>query len=276
MTQTLTNSRISFIKGLVLALTLAFVSSSSMALLPSQSELNVEKIKKNLITVEIWKRPINPKTGRRHFNVRDSLIQKGMGFRVGKNYVLTARHLVTSILSEEKYTYLKMITESGEVLKGLMLSRCEDIKTAGKSIDLCLFKAPTLKGEGLEFPKTPNLIPKNETYAIINRSPHIGKPNQVLKGEFVKEMKIEDKNLTLNTGIPMYRTNTPTAPQNSGSPVFNPTTGKVLGITTTGVKIKGEKGSHIEAEVIPAEVIRKFLNTPGWKSKKIPQKFLSY
>lgn len=247
-----------------------------MAFLPTQSDLNVEKIKKNLITVEVWKRPINPKTGRRHFNVRDSLVQKGMGFRVGKDYVLTARHLVTSILNEEKYTYLKMITESGEVLRGLMLSRCEDIKAEGKSVDLCLFKAPTLKGEGLEFPKAPNLVPKNEVYAIINRSPHIGKPDQILSGEFVKEMKIEDKKLTLNTGIPMYRTNTPTAPQNSGSPVFNPKTGTLLGITTTGVKIKSDKESRIEAEVIPAEVIRKFLNTPGWKSKKIPQKFLTY
>lgn len=264
------------IKALILGIVIGVMSSNTWALLPSQSDLNIEKIKKNLITIEIWKRPINPKTGRRHFNVRDSLVQKGMGFRVGKDYILTARHLVTSILKEEKYTYLKMITESGEILKGLMLSRCEDIKTIGKSIDLCLFKAPSLTGVGLEFPKIPNLIPKNETYAIINRSPHIGKPDQILTGEFVKEMKIEDKDLTLNTGIPMYRTNTPTAPQNSGSPVFNPKTGKVLGITTTGVKIKSGKESRVEAEVIPAEVIRKFLNTPGWKSKKIPQKFLSY
>lgn len=248
----------------------------SGAILPSQAELNIEKIRKNLITVEIWKRPINPKTGRRHFNVRDSRVQKGMGFRIGKDYVLTARHLVESLLAEEKYTYLKMTTESGEVLKGLMISRCKDIKTKGKSVDLCLFRAPTLKGEGLEFPKTPNLVPQNETFALINRSSHIAKPDQLLTGKFVKEMKIEDKDLTLNTGIPMYRTSMPTGPQNSGSPVFNPKTGKLLGITTTGVQVKKGKERYIEAEVIPSQVIRKFLNTPGWKSRKIPQKFLTY
>lgn len=257
-------------------LLLLFVPSQTFGFLPSQKQLNISKIKEATLRVEVWRRPIRKDNGRRKFAAPDKLISRGAAVVLGKGYILTAYHIMKEIVEETPHHYVRIFTSKGDRVKGLAVSRCEKLK-GDKRPDLCLLKGNLKNHNGVELPKDIlNEPSKDSVYALINQNENLGKIGELQKGKFKKIVKVDPNGeFDANKGIKLFRTNIKTAKANSGSIVFDIESGRILGLTTNGIKLKQKKtdGSikkWMEAEVIPSHTIRKYLNTPGWKSKPLP------
>lgn len=262
---------------------LMLISFSVKALLPSSEEVIKKRIEKATYIVEVWKKPINEKTGRRKFAVKDKLVARGVATALGKGYLLTAYHIMEPIVEKRKHHYVKVLSPERELVKGLAISRCKK-NTEGTSPDLCLIKGDIPEKNSLNLPKDPFFSPSDkEPYGLINQNPSLAPVSSLLTGNFVKKVKLgkgSDK-FQANQNIELFRMNIKTAKANSGSPVFNIKTGRILGLTTNAIELERKKPdgtveSWLETEVIPSQTIRRYLNTPGWKSEKIPDNQLSY
>jgi len=257
-------------------------SFSAYGFLPSQDSLNIERFKKASLKIEIYKRPINEKTKRREFGLRDTLVSRAVAVNLGEGYLLTAYHVMKSIVEGERHHYVKITDNNGNVVSDLGLSRCEMPKK-GKEVDLCLLKGNVGDLPKIELPKDLAFMPKNTTsYVLINQNDSLDKMGATIEGNFVRVVDPSSGSgvYSANNGVQLYRTNLKTAKANSGSVVFNPVTGRVLGITTNAIKrtrtTASKKETWLEAEVIPSHTVRRFLNTPGWKTQKLKTSQTTY
>ena len=260
----------------IIVVILAFINFKALAFLPTQQEHIEEKIRVATLSIEVWKRPINKKTGRRNIFDKEIFVSKGVGVHLGDGYILTAYHIVESVAKREEYTYIKIYTKSGNPVKELSLSKCNpDVKDL--RIDVCLLKGKFLSEGEVSLPKDYNFEPnKKQVFGLINQVEELGKLGKVITGNFLKEVDLSKAKVKLKEikNITLYQTDIPTRPGNSGSVVFDTKTGRILGLTTSREKTtrKYDDGTvkvFHKAEVIPSSTIRKFLRIPGWKSKRL-------
>jgi hypothetical protein len=261
-------------------LTIIFILSidalyASLIVSGSQDTIVSER-QKSIYSIEIWKKPIDPATGRRKIGVmKNERIATLSGFHIGRGYILTAAHafadIQEAIQNNKQSGYLiKIFDYQNRPIPDLQIGKCGESFKNGKP-DICVLKGELYEKQSFfELPKELNLDPTSSIdMGLINKSRHIYKQNALIQGSFQESLNHEDG---INKGIKLWITNIKTDIGNSGSPIFDLATGKVLGMTTNSIKIKGEQ----KAEVIPIQYIRSYLNEKDWKLKSIPENMQSY
>jgi len=263
----------------IILLTLSlFIKSSFASLVISGTQQHIvnERLKA-IYRIEIYKTPIDPLTERRQIggNMSDEKIATLAGFHIGKGYILTAAHAFDEFKKAFKsnnhlHGYkIKIIDHQNRLIPDIQLGKCGDA-LENSMPDVCILKATLYEKSYFELPKEADIDPSESVnLGIINKSSHYSNINQLIEGRFQESFTHKDG---INQNVKLWVTTLKTDIGNSGSPVFDTDTGKILGMTTNSIKLEGVT----RAEVIPIQFIRKYLNKKDWESKSIPSHMQSY
>lgn len=271
-------------KKIIICLTFIIHSSYSYSqLIIRGSEDSITKQReKALLSIEIWKMPIDTLTGRRQIggDMSDKLVSSLVGFHVGRGYIITAAHafkeikdIIRNNKSQSGYS-LKVYDHQNRPIYIDGIGKCgETYKDAEP--DICVLKSKFIsKMPFFELPKEIYLEPSQSVeIGLINKSIHIQGRDRLLKGNFVKSLVRKEN---INSNIKLWRSTIRTNKGNSGSPVFDTFDGKILGMTTNSYKLETEEEKDKKAEIIPTQYIRSYLNAKDWKLVPLPSDMHSY